>query len=179
MYKRYFRMKDPKCKPEEIEWIEMTGREFYQFVHSSEGQGRHFIDMDDVVLEGSKSTVCSYRKEKNHSDYLKKQESNWNILSIYTLRDGYCGEEMTKDETQNVEAQVIAQMERSALRTALSQLDVKSYRLIYLLYFTEKRRTEQELAKELGISQNAINKQKKKILKRLKFLVVKNQKSQQ
>lgn len=38
-------MKDPKCRPEEIEWIEMTGREFYCFVHSPEGQNRHFIDM--------------------------------------------------------------------------------------------------------------------------------------
>ena len=67
MYKRYFRMKDPKCKPEQIEWIEMTGREFYRFVNSLEGRGRHFIDMDDVVLEASENEVRSFRTEQNHS----------------------------------------------------------------------------------------------------------------
>ena len=59
MYKRYFRMKDPKCRPEQVEWIEMTGREFYRFVNSPEGQGRHFIDMDDVVLEASETEARS------------------------------------------------------------------------------------------------------------------------
>lgn len=38
---------------------------------------------------------------------------------------------------------------------------------------------EREIAQELGVSHNAINKQKKKILKTLKFLVVKLQKSSQ
>lgn len=39
MYKRDFRMKGPKCTPNEIEWIEMTGREFYHFVNSPERWG--------------------------------------------------------------------------------------------------------------------------------------------
>lgn len=180
MYKRYFRKKDPNCKASEIEWIEMTGREFYQFVNSPEGRGRYFIDMDDVVLEGTRSLARSYRSEKNHNDYLKRQGEGRTILSIYAVGNkyGYCGEEIAKDETQDVEAQVIAQMELCALQTALSQLDPSSYQLIYSLFISNKRKTEQKLAKELGVSQNSINKQKKKILKRLKFLVVKNQKSQ-
>lgn len=65
MYKRYFRMKDPRCKPNEIEWIEMAGSEFYRFVNSPEGRDRHFIDMDDVVLEASESEVRSFRKPLN------------------------------------------------------------------------------------------------------------------
>ena len=64
MYKRYFRMKDPRCKPNEIEWIEMTGNEFYRFVNSPEGRGRHFIDMDDVVLEASEFEARSFKAEK-------------------------------------------------------------------------------------------------------------------
>ncbi len=43
---RYFRLK-PNCSPEKVEWIEMTGKEFYYFVKSPEGQNRHFIDMGD------------------------------------------------------------------------------------------------------------------------------------
>ena len=75
MYKRYFRMKDPKCRPEQVEWIEMTGREFYRFVNSPEGQGRHFIDMDDVVLEASETEARSFRTEQNHSYYIQTQEA--------------------------------------------------------------------------------------------------------
>ena len=62
MHTRYFRLKVPKYMSEEIEWIEMTGKEFYRFVKSPEGQGRHFIDMGDVVLECSKA---EYKRFKN------------------------------------------------------------------------------------------------------------------
>ena len=85
MHTRYFRLKDPKCRPEEIEWIEMSGREFYCFVNSPEGQGRHFIDMDDVVLEASESETRQYKSEKNHSYYIQAQEDGWSTLSIYAI----------------------------------------------------------------------------------------------
>ena len=71
MHTRYFRLKVPKYMSEEIEWIEMTGREFYRFANSPEGQGRHFIDMDDVVLEASETEARSFRTEQNqllHTD---------------------------------------------------------------------------------------------------------------
>ena len=181
MYTRYFRRKDPKCKPENAEWIEMTGREFYDFVNSPEGQGRHFIDMEDVVLEATEAQARQYKAEQNHRYYIQSQEDGWNTLSIYAIEDedGYSGEEAVRDETQDVEAEVILRMERRALRTALYQLDENSRILIHALYFADERKTEREFARELGVSQNAIHKQKKKILKTLKFLVVKSQKSQQ
>ena len=81
MYKRYFRMKDPKCTPDGIKWIEMTGSEFYRFVNSPEGQGRHFIDMGDVVLEASKVEARNFKIEKNHSSYIQAQEDGRYALS--------------------------------------------------------------------------------------------------
>ena len=78
-----------------------------------------------------------------------------------------------------MEAEVILRMEYRALCAALHQLDKDSRRLIHALYLADERKTERDLAKELGVSQNAINKQKKKILQKLKILVVKIQKSQQ
>ena len=82
MYKRYFRMRDPKCRPEQVEWIEMTGSEFYRFVNSPESKGRYFIDMGDVVLESSKREAQVHRAEKDHSDYLKEQEDGWSTVSL-------------------------------------------------------------------------------------------------
>lgn len=181
MYKRYFRMKDPKCDPEKIKWIEMTGSEFYRFVNSPEGQGRYFIDMGDVVLESSKREAQVHRVEKDHSDYLKEQEEGWSTVSLYSIENenGCSGEEAARDETQDVEAAAILRIETAALRRALRCLDSENYKLIYALYIADKRYTERELAHKLGVSQNAINKQKKKTLQKLKFLVVKIQKSSQ
>ncbi len=70
MYTRYFRKKNPKCKLNEIEWIEMTGKESYRFVNSPEGQYRYFINMGDVVLEVTQAEARAYRAEKDHSNYL-------------------------------------------------------------------------------------------------------------
>lgn len=181
MYKRYFRMKTPKCKPEEIEWIEMTGREFYCFVNSPEGRGRYFIDMGDVVLESSKCEAQVHRAEKDHSNYLKEQEEGWSTVSLYAIEgENECnGEEIVRDETQDVETAAMMRMETAALRQALGYLDSESYRLIRALYISDERYTERELAQELGVSQNTIHKRKKKVLKKLKFLVVKIQKSSQ
>lgn len=178
---RYFRKKNPECKIDNIEWIEMTGREFYRFVNSSEGQGRHFIHMGDVVLETTEAEARSFKTEQNHHYYIQAQESGWDTLSLYAAEDksGYSGEEVVKDDTQDVEAEVILRIEHDALRAALNQLDEASSLLIQALYLTDERKTERDLAKELGISQNAVNKQKKKILQKLKILVVKNQKNQQ
>lgn len=78
-----------------------------------------------------------------------------------------------------MEAEVILRMEYKALRAALHQLDEEDRLLIQALYLADERKTERELAQERGVSQVAIHKQKKKVLTRLKFLVIKSQKSQQ
>ena len=181
MYTRYFRKKNPKCKPEETEWIEMTGREFYLFVNSPEGQNRHFIDMDDVVLEASETEARRYKAEKNHSYYIQSQEDGWSTMSIYATEDenGYSGVEVIQDDSQDVESQAIMRIERKALRLALNQLDEKSRLLIQMLYLLNDCKTERELAHEYGVSQAAIHKQKKKILETIKYFVIKIQKSQQ
>ena len=54
-------------------------REFYRFVNSPEGCDRHFIDMDDVVLEASESEIRSFKAEKNHSYYIQAQEEGWSM----------------------------------------------------------------------------------------------------
>lgn len=167
--------------PKTTEWIEMTGKEFICFINSPEGKQRFFIDMGNVVLETTKAETLAHKREKNHSDYLKSQEEHFTILSIYAVKDlnGCSGEEVIYDGSQNVEDEVISAMEVESLRTALDMLDSESRQMIYSLYLANERKTERELARETGVSQSAINKQKKKILKFLKLLVVKIQKSQQ
>lgn len=166
MYKRYFRKKDPSCKPEETEWIEMTSREFYRFVNSPEGKGRYFIDMGDVVLEANRREAQVHRAEKDHSDYLKEQEEGWTALSLYAIADknGCSGEEVIRDETQDVEARAILHIETTALWQALALLDSESYRMIYALYLADTRKTLRQLSLESGIPVMTLQDRKKKIL---------------
>lgn len=174
-------MKNPQCRPQEIEWIEMTDKEFYLFVNSPESRGRHFVDMGDVVLETTEEDARSYKAEQNHHYYIQAQEDGWRTQSIYAIEgeDECSDEEVIRDDTQDVEAEAILRLERKALRAAFYQLDEESRLLIHALYLTDERKTGRDLAQERGVSQVAIHKQKKKILETIKFLVIKFQKSQQ
>lgn len=181
MFTRYFRKKDPLSKAQSIEWIEMSGKEYYQFITDPANKDRRFVDMGDVVLEATETETREYISEKNHNYYLQSQEDGWITLSFYSIVDqnGCSGEEVVVDEARDVEAEAITLMEHKALREALFHLDTASQRMIYDLYFAADRKTERDLANECGLSQVTIHKQKKKILDHLKFLVIKIQKSQQ
>ena len=60
------------------------------------------------------------------------------------------------------------------LSKALKHLDKEQYYIIHSLFFEEK--TESEVAKELNLSQQALNKRKKKILLILKKWLLEHQK---
>ena len=83
------------------------------------------------------------------------------------------------DQGADTEAEAIASIARRALNTALNSLDPESYLIIDALILSPGDKSERDLASEFGISQNAVYKRKEKILKNLKFLVVKAEKSQQ
>lgn len=139
------------------------------------------MNMGDVVLECTEVEYKKYKAEDDHSSYILKQETGWITQSLEDVaaENNVCREELVADETQDVESEAIRRVEISALRTALSLLDLNSYQLLCALYSSTDRKTERELAEAAAVSQNAIHKQKEKILKTLKVLVVKIQKSSQ
>ena len=181
MYTRYFRKKDSPCSPETVEWIEMSGREYYCFVTDPQNRDRYFVDMGDVVLECSEAEHKKFKAEDDHSSYILEQEDGWITQSLEdTARErDICWEELIGDLTQDVEGIALHRIEVGILHKALTQLDEESYQLIYALYFAKERATEKKLADAMAVSQNAIHKRKKKILKTLKILVVKFSKSSQ
>lgn len=76
MAKQYYIKKDPAVSGPDVEWTAINGKEFYQFITSPAGRGRYFIDMDDFMIEANETEYAEWRKEKNHSDYLRSQENN-------------------------------------------------------------------------------------------------------
>jgi len=181
MATQYFRKKDPCAEGSAICWIEMTGQEFYAFVNSSEAEGRHFIYMDDdIVIEANEQQFREWVSEKNHSDYLRRCETGIETLSLYSddISESGNGEDVIRDP-MDMEEQVMLKLRYQALRAAMSGLNTENNYLLYRLYFAEKTCSENELAAELGITQQGVHKRKKKVLENLKKLVVKSEKSQQ
>ena len=132
MAKQYYIKKNPATSGPDVEWIAINGKEFYQLITSPVGRGRYFIDMDDFIIEASETEYVEWRREKNHSDYLRKQEKEIQMLSLHTdmrSRDGG-SEEDVRDLGTDTEAQAIASIARKALNTALNSLDPESYLII-------------------------------------------------
>ena len=75
------------------------------------------------------------------------------------------------DDGEKVEDQVIQKIQCEMLHKALSFLSEEEEKLIRLLFFEE--RTEREVAEAMGIYRNAVHKQKKRILHKLKNILKK------
>ncbi len=75
------------------------------------------------------------------------------------------------DDGEKVEDQVIQKIQCEMLHKALSFLSEEEENLIRLLFFEE--RTEREVAEAMGIYRNAVHKQKKRILHKLKNILKK------
>ena len=75
------------------------------------------------------------------------------------------------DDGENVEDQVFQKIQSEMIHKALSFLSDEEEKLIRLLFFEE--RTEREVAEAMGIYRNAVHKQKKRILHKLKNILKK------
>ena len=176
---RFFVRKDPGSS--KVEWLEMNGSEFYSFVKSPENAKRRFANMGDFTIEMPADEYESWIKDRNRCTYLNNMENGVTILSLHEEHQPGSGslEECIQDPAVDVESDVISHIERRALRAAIQALDAESRYIVDALFFSSNRRRESDLAKELGITQQGINRRKKKILKNLKILVVKSKKIQQ
>lgn len=181
MAKQYYIKKDPTVSGPDIEWTSINGKEFYQLITSPAGKGRYFIDMDDFMIEATETDYAEWRKEKNHSDYLRLHETDTLSLSLYSdmvTADGN-GEEIIHGESVSTEEKALHFLELEDLNKALNMLEDSEYLLIHALFLSPDCKTQTQLTKKLGLTQAGISKQKKRILEKLKFLVIKSEKSQQ
>ena len=77
-----------------------------------------------------------------------------------------------KDDAEEVEEQAIRNLLSEQLGKVVKRLSLKDQWLIADLYVWEK--SERQIAKEYGISQNMVHKRKKQVLDQLKRLLEKN-----
>ena len=178
MAKQYYIKRDPSASGADIEWIAINGKDFYQLITSPAGKGRYFIDMDGFMIESTEAEYKDWRKERDHSDYLHKQESQVQLLSLYGGEDDSQGDSIP-DMDVSTEETALHSLELQELTKALKMLDDDEYSLIYALFLSQNCKTQSQLSSRLGLTQAGISRQKKRILEKLKFLVIKSKISSQ
>ena len=124
------------------------------------------------------STLCKSIRKRTLSRNSRRKNYRQNqaakigvkVLSLNSdeISERGSGVDVIPDETVHVEEDAILSSEIHDLHAALSQLDPVSYGLIHSYYLAEDHKTESQIAEELGVSQSAVHKQKKKRLKKLK-----------
>lgn len=76
------------------------------------------------------------------------------------------------EEDDGVEDQILQKLEFERLHKAILTLSKEEQWLIHELYF--ENQTEREVAKQMVVYHNAVHKQKKRILEKLKKILEKN-----
>ena len=118
-------------------------------------------------------SVKEYRKEERREQYILdcKEESGIVTVSLAIeedlANDSVSGEEVIADAV-DVEEQVMHTIELEILRKALQSLKAEEQYIINALFLAERVITEEELARRLHVSQQAVNRKKIRILRKLK-----------
>ena len=129
---------------------------------------RYYWKMNGYLYEVSEEQYFRYRKEQDRHNYLKKIEQEAVILSLDALgTDGRNGEVFIPDDRVNVEEEAVHNLMVEKLKHAVNKLTSDELLLIDLLY------TQLKSERETALSQNAVNKRKGKLLKRLKKFIEK------
>ena len=138
---------------------------------------KNFIEVSDEVQNILKKTArkMEYQEYDLKAEKIVIDEEKQTIAFIPGKEDSYERllqmSEQFKDEKVDVEEQVIKEIEIQVLYSSIQRLSEDEQQLLLKIYVEE--RTERELAKEYGVSQNMINKRKRSILGKLKKMMKK------
>jgi len=178
MKKTYWVKKNPNNN---TDWIEMDGKQFFDFIKSAAGKGRCFADFGDYKLEVTREQYRKWQQDADHHRYLQSFEEDVLVLSLecLTAEDYKSFDSLLVDFSVNIEDEIIKKIDMQLLAAAVRSLPDDEKRLIGELIMQDKPKTEQELSALTGIPQQTINYRKKKILKKIKNYLVKVKKSSQ
>ena len=142
--------------------------------------GKKRIWVRGQLIEVTDEVYAAYMKGDRKMRYFEKDlkcerliyGSNGEIIQVIPSREDSLDRLMEENARQfaanaeSVEDVVFRKLTLDKLHTALLQLPKEERALIYALFFDGK--TESEVAKHLGVSRQAIQKRKNRILKKLK-----------
>jgi hypothetical protein len=173
----YLIWKTPPRNGANPDWQEISGKEFFALVRSLKNKDRYFIklqsmDGDDadraIFIEATEADYLDWKREKNHTDYLRKGRKMITVISYHSLEsdDGECfGEELLPTPNGDVDAQYVNAL---LFEAALASLSDEEYRLVEFLYLSNRRRSVRDYEQVTGVSKSTISRRQKAVLEKLK-----------
>lgn len=164
MAKKYYAWKNAECNGNNPEWIEMNGYEFMGFIRKEENKHRLFIclngehESEQIVIETNEEHYKKWRKENNHSQYLKKFEENRVVLSLdcpMEKTDDCTLEETISDDNIDFVEELLLKELKKELHKAIAALSEKEKQIILLRYFLNNNLTIRDIAKQLNLSKSS------------------------
>ena len=163
---RYFRRKQ---NSDVVEWIEMSGAEYLDFVRDPENKDRFFLNMKNDVLECSKEEYLQSRTEKRRSDYLAESKKGWTIISLFAQVDKEStGEEVIPDPDADVEENILRTLAVQRVREVVDALPEEDAALLRALYLQTPPLTLRAYSEKTGIPVMTLHYRKEKLLRLLK-----------
>lgn len=146
-------------------YLELSYTEFRQ--QKDTYQGRRFVSLHGMLMEVSEDAYKTFYKDKRRQKYLSERSTDNGDFSYDMLTtDEFNGEDILIDEVADTAGEAEKNLLLDKLREGLRQLSPNDQQLIQALYV--RQMTEREYASICGIYHNAIHKQKKRILAKLK-----------
>ena len=146
-------------------YLELSYTEFRQ--QADAYQGRRFISLHGMLMEVSEDAYKAFYKDKRRQKYLNERSNDNGDFSYDMLTtDEFNGEDILVDTVADTAGKAEKNILLDKLRESLRQLSPNDQQLIQALYVQQM--TEREYASICGIYHNAIHKQKKRILSKLK-----------
>ncbi len=167
MKTRYYEYSKPGSREK---YTEITEAEY---LIAKESPDRWFISFGNCVLECEAHQHKKHYNEKNHSDYVNKDENGKKPVTLsfdeYKLETGMDITEVIEDTTVNVEDESIKKYQYEILYAALAQLDEDEKEIVKSLYWDML--SQREAGERSSETQQSISKKNHGILEKLTNLM--------
>ncbi|MBR4204448.1 MAG: hypothetical protein IKQ92_03130 [Clostridia bacterium] len=164
----------------DIRYMALKGKALFEYLNSKEGKNKVFYKdneygTDRIGVEVPAKLAKKVKAEKNREDYLEQVKEDSGIIEVsldQTIENSDGDEtnlyDIIKDEYVDVEGEVIHRMMLLTLRKARRFLTDDENRLLDCLYNDTNPLSEKKTGEVLGMTQQAVNYQKKKIFKKIR-----------
>lgn len=162
-------------------FIRLSGKRAYGYLKTAEGKRKRFMQTDvnedggEVFVEVPPSHIPQHRRDERHEQYICDcvEDSGRTAISFYAMENGKTGhigtgEDLVADPDINVEDEVLHEIDLEILRRALKTLADEELMIIHERYLAGKPKTEREIARILGVTQQAVDRRIARILRKLK-----------
>ena len=142
----------------------------YKKLENTDGSFIYLITVDGVDVETSEAIYTVYSQSDRRERYLAERDRGF-LLSLERMDEDEVPSLLMERHTESAEDTMMCEMLIGQAMSAFVSLKPDEQELIEALVINGI--TEQDYAAQIGVSQQAVNKRRKKILEKLKNLVVK------